>query len=92
MLEYRDAETNQIVKTIVDKAIKKKITPLKKAILKKREEQTQFRLARKEERRLLREALQNQVVVAEAASETEGFVTVDDEEGEGSDGNHQGLA
>lgn len=38
MLEYRDAETNQIVKTIVDKAIKKRVTPLKKAILKKRDE------------------------------------------------------
>ena len=33
MLEYRDEETNQLVKKIIDKAIKKRITPLKKAIL-----------------------------------------------------------
>ena len=57
IVEYRDAETNQIVQKIVDKVSKKRITPLKKAILKKRTLEKQHRLLRKEERRRLREIL-----------------------------------
>lgn len=36
MLEYVDPETGELIKTLVDKVKKKKITPLKKAILRKR--------------------------------------------------------
>ena len=36
MLEYRDEDTNEIVKMLVDKARKVRVTPLKKAILLKR--------------------------------------------------------
>ena len=47
MVQYRDPETNQLVQMIVDKAVKKRITPLKKAIIKKRELEKQARALRK---------------------------------------------
>ena len=50
MVEYRDAVTNQVIKTVVDKSVKKRITPLKKAIMRKRELERQSRLLRKQER------------------------------------------
>jgi len=69
------------VQTIVDKVSKKRITPLKKAILKKRELEKQHRLLRKEERRRLKEALKSQqVTVEEAGTETEGYETIDEGE------------
>ena len=37
MLQYRDEDTNEIVKMLIDKAKKVKVTPLKKAILLKRQ-------------------------------------------------------
>ena len=37
MVEYRDPTTGEVTKTLVDKATSKRVTPLKKAILKKRE-------------------------------------------------------
>jgi len=36
MVEYTDPETGELIKQLVDKVRKKKITPLKRAILKKR--------------------------------------------------------
>ena len=69
------------MQTIVDKVSKKRITPLKKAILKKRELEKQHRLLRKEERRRLKEALKSQqVTVEEAGTETEGYETIDEGE------------
>ena len=38
MVEYFDNETGELIKTLIDKVKKKKITPLKKAILKKRKQ------------------------------------------------------
>lgn len=37
MVEYTDPETGETIKQLVDKVRKKKITPLKRAIMKKRE-------------------------------------------------------
>lgn len=36
MLEHRDEQTNEIIRTLIDKVKKKKITSLKRAILEKR--------------------------------------------------------
>lgn len=38
MVEYFDPDTGELIKTLIDKVKKKKITPLKKAILKKRKQ------------------------------------------------------
>ena len=48
MLEYRDEETNELVKTLIDKVKKIKVSPLKKAILLKRQRVLQERLAKKD--------------------------------------------
>ena len=38
MVEYFDPDTGELIKTLIDKVKKKKITPLKKSILKKRKQ------------------------------------------------------
>ena len=89
MVEYRDPVTGERTKTIVDKVIKKRITPLKKAIMKKREFERDARLLRKEERKKIREALALQKsellkngAILEAENQEEegddGYVTVDE--------------
>lgn len=77
MVEYIDPETGQKTKTIVDKVIKKKVTSLKKAIIKKREIERLNRLQRKEEKRQLREEKERNAVTQGEA--TDGYVTIDEE-------------
>ena len=57
MLEYRDEETNELVHMLVDKARKIRVTPLKKAILLKRQRVLLDRTQRKDEKRLLKQAV-----------------------------------
>ena len=76
---------------IVDKAVKKRITPLKKAIIKKRELEKQARALRKQERKQYREDITLQkaaqkaahiIITEEVAKENEsddGFETIQDE-------------
>ena len=52
-----DEETNELVQMLVDKARKIRITPLKKAILLKRQRVLLDRTQRKDEKRLLKEAV-----------------------------------
>lgn len=54
MLEYVDPETGETIKTLVDKVKKKKITPLKKAILLKRNQIKADRLISKREKQALK--------------------------------------
>ena len=77
VVEYIDPETGQKTKTIVDKVIKKKVTSLKKAIIKKREIERLNRLQRKEEKRQLREEKERNAVTQGEA--TDGYVTIDEE-------------
>jgi hypothetical protein len=49
MVEYTDPETGETIKTLVDKVRKKKITPLKRAIMLKRERMNHDRKAAKAE-------------------------------------------
>lgn len=77
MVEYIDPETGQKTKTIVDKVIKKKVTSLKKAIIKKREIERLNRLQRKEEKRQLREERERNAVTP--GETTDGYVTIDEE-------------
>jgi hypothetical protein len=49
MVEYTDPETGETIKTLVDKVRKKKITPLKRAIMLKRERMNRNRKATKAE-------------------------------------------
>ena len=77
MLEYRDEETNELVKMLIDKARKIRVTPLKKAILLKRQRVIQDRLQRKEEKRILKEATEK---MKEKEPDESGFVTVDEED------------
>ena len=51
MVEYVDPETGELIKTLVDKVRKKKITPLKRAILKKRNENKMQLIQSREERK-----------------------------------------
>ena len=76
MLEYRDEETNEIVKMLIDKARKIKISPLKKAILLKRQRVLQERQTKKEEKRLIKAAAENLAIHEPNES---GFETIDDE-------------
>ena len=76
---------------IVDKAVKKRITPLKKAIIKKRELEKQARALRKQERKRYREDMTLQkaaqkaahiIITEEVEKENEsddGFETIQDE-------------
>ena len=75
MLEYRDEETNELVTMLVDKARKVKVTPLKKAILLKRQRVLQDRVQRKEEKLILK------LAANKIEEEDDGFVTIDDEDG-----------
>lgn len=50
----RDEETNELIKTFVDKVKRKKLTKLKKAVLEKREQVNQLKLQRKQEREATR--------------------------------------
>ena len=54
MLEYVDPDTGEVIKTLVDKVKKKKITPLKKAILQKRNQIKVDRLISKREKQALK--------------------------------------
>lgn len=54
MLEYVDPETGETIKTLVDKVKKKKITPLKKAILLKRNQIKADRLISKREKQAVK--------------------------------------
>jgi hypothetical protein len=54
MLEYVDPDTGEVIKTLVDKVKKKKITPLKKAILQKRNQIKADRLISKREKQALK--------------------------------------
>ena len=54
MLEYVGPETGETIKTLVDKVKKKKITPLKKAILLKRNQIKADRLISKREKQALK--------------------------------------
>lgn len=78
MVEYIDPETGQKTKTIVDKVVKKKVTSLKKAIIKKREIERLNRLQRKEEKRQLREERERNAAVT-LGDATDGYVTIDEE-------------
>ena len=75
-LEYRDEETNELVRMLIDKARKVRVTPLKKAILQKRQRMLVERQNRKDEKRLLKEAVDK---VKESEINEDGFVTIDDE-------------
>ena len=39
MVQYRDPETGQMTTQVVDKVVKKRLTTLKKAIIKKRDQE-----------------------------------------------------
>ena len=77
MLEYRDEETNEIVKMLIDKARKVKISPLKKAILLKRQRVLQERQAKKEEKKLIKAAAESFAIHEPNES---GFETIDEED------------
>ena len=80
MVEYRDAD-NQVVKVLIDKAVKKRITPLKKAIIKKRELEKQARQLRKEEKKRLSQGITQlkEAAIAEVGDESDdGYETIDD--------------
>ena len=57
MVQYRDPETGQMTTKVVDKVVRKRVSTLKKVILKKRELDKKQRALKKETRRELREAL-----------------------------------
>ena len=69
------------MQTIVDKVVKKRCTPLKKAILKKRELDKKARLQRREERKRDKEAVMKATVptIHEEETHTDGYITIDDE-------------
>ena len=77
MLEYRDEETNEKMRMLIDKAKKIRVTPLKKAILLKRQKVIQDRAQRREEKRILKQAVER--VNAKEVDES-GFVTIDEGE------------
>ena len=53
MVEYTDPETGELIKQLVDKVRKKKVTPLKRAILKKRSQVNMERSLIREERKAM---------------------------------------
>ena len=85
MVEYRDPETGQKTFTIVDKVVKKRVTPLKQAILKKREIEKQARINRREERKRMKEELKQRKTDEKDPKSNldDGYVTI--EEGKESD-------
>ena len=81
MVQYRDGETGELTTKIVDKVIKKRMSSLKKAIMKKRESDKLVRAQRKEARREAREALLKiNEIQEESCTETDGYITIAEED------------